>query len=149
MNKQRKTYILLAAVVVIWSFVGFQFLGYLESDNEVLSNVDYKKFVPKEAKKKELYKVTTHARDPFLGKYNRPKNKVKFVPKKKKDSVAFPQIRYKGTINNNGKLLFIIAINGAQHIVKLNQTINELQVVSGNTKEVKIKCKGEVKTFSK
>ncbi|CAL2063770.1 hypothetical protein [Tenacibaculum sp. 190524A05c] len=149
MNKQRKTYILLAAVIIIWSFVGFQFLGYLESDDEVLSEVAYKKFVPKKAKDKELYKVETHDRDPFLDKYNKPKKKIKFIPKKKKDPVIFPQIRYKGSINNNGKLLFIVTINGSQKIVKLNQVVNEVEVVSGDNKEIKVKYKGEVKIFKK
>ncbi|MFY7669777.1 hypothetical protein ACOSP6_01680 [Tenacibaculum sp. MEBiC06402] len=149
MNKQRKTYILLAAVIIIWSIVGFQIFGYLNSGEEELTEVNYKKFTPKQGKEKELYTVATHGRDPFLGRYNQPKKKIVRTVKKEKEPIIFPRIQYKGFIKNKNKKLFILTINGAQKILQIGQVFNDVRVVSGNNREVTLKYKGEVKSFSK
>lgn len=149
MNKQRKTYILLVAVIIIWSIVGFQFLGYLNPDEEIPEEVQHNKFVPKATQEKEKYRVSPHERDPFLGKYNKPKKVVKRAIKVEKEPVHFPQILYKGVITSGNKQLFIITVNGEQKVIRLNQSVNDLKVISGNAKEIKIKYKGEVKTYLK
>ncbi len=147
MNKQRKTYILLVIVIIIWSIVGFQFLGYMDSGNDLPEEIPYNEFVPKKAKEKELYTVSTHERDPFLDKYSKPKKKVKRKVVIPQEPIIFPSILFKGIIKNGKKELFIIEVNGAQNVFKINQVINEVQVITGTSKEIKIKYKGEIRTF--
>ncbi|AUC13864.1 hypothetical protein BTO06_01270 [Tenacibaculum sp. SZ-18] len=147
MNKQRKTYILLVAVIIIWSIVGFQFLGYVDSENELPEEIPYEKFVPKEAKEKELYTVSTHERDPFLDKYSRPKKVIRRKEVVPKEPIIFPSILFKGIIKNGDKKLFIIEVDGVQQVFKINKVINEVQVISGTSKKIEIKYKGEIQTF--
>lgn len=147
MNKQRKTYILLVVVIIIWSIVGFQFFGYMDSGNESPEEREYEKFVPKKTKEKELYTVSAHKRDPFLDKYSKSRKKVKRKVVTPQEPIIFPSILFKGIIKNGKKELFIIEVNGVQNVFKINQKIKEVQVITGTRKEIKIKYKGEIRTF--
>ncbi|WP_299627658.1 hypothetical protein [uncultured Tenacibaculum sp.] len=150
MKKQQKTYLLLALVIIVWSIVIFQFFGYVNENEQVLPEVNYANFKPNKFTKKESYKVSVHNRDPFLGTYRvvkkaTPKNKKV----RKKEPIIFPQIKYKGIIVNGNSKSFIVAIDGRQKIMKLGVKTNDVKLVSGSKKEIKILYKGSYKTIKK
>lgn len=150
MKKQQKTYILLTVVILIWSVVIFQFLGYLSSEEEYSTEINYKKFRPKPIQEKEVYKVAVHDRDPFLDTYKTKQKKVaRKTPIKAKEVINFPRIHYIGTVKNGRSSSFIISINGSQHIMKLKAMVNDVKLISGNSKEIKLLYKGTYKTITK
>ena len=147
MKKQHKTYILIAAVVIVWGVIGFQFFNYLTPNEEKSSRtVSKQNIVRKKVKKKENYVVKRHARDPFLGKLlTTPIKKTK--RKKVAEPVSFPSIIYHGIIESSKKRSFIISINGNQSILKAGQVINDIKLLSGSKKEIKISYKGNNKVI--
>ncbi|SNR15448.1 hypothetical protein [Tenacibaculum jejuense] len=151
MKKKQKTYILLVIVIIVWSVVGIQFFRYSHQYEEEIPEINYQKFQPNITAKKETYKVSIHERDPFLGTlHNSAKNKTK---KKKKTTqkvpVVFPNIQYKGMISSNDNTSFIITINGKQYIMRTRVKKDDVELISGTKKEIKVLYKGKYKTIKK
>ncbi|WP_442267066.1 hypothetical protein ACSIGC_05035 [Tenacibaculum sp. ZS6-P6] len=151
MKKKQKTYILLVIVVVVWSVVGIQFFKYSQQQEEEIPVISYKKFKTKTVAKREVYKVSVHERDPFLGTLHKT-SKNNIVKKKKiskNEPFVFPIIKYKGMIASEENTSFILVVNGNQYIMRLRSKKEDVQLISGTKKEIKVLYKGKYKTFKK
>ena len=146
MLKQKKTLILLTAVLVVWGIIGLQIYGYLNPDEEKLQEISTEQFNLVAKKQKETYQVKIHERDPFLGKLLIKQKKVRKTIVKK-EPIIFPNILYNGIIESNKKRAFIITINGQQKEVRKGQTSNEVTLINGSAKEVLLRYKGKKQVF--
>lgn len=147
MNKNQKTYVLLAAVVVIWGAIGYQIYGYLNPSTPEIPPTVSERFTPKGQVKEVTYTIKPDYRDPFFGKiYRKPKPKKKKVHSKQQ--IIFPSISYDGIVNNGNTKTFLISINGSQEIFKVKDRMSGVELIKGNNQEITLKYKGETKKYS-
>lgn len=144
MKKQHKTYILLIAVLIVWGIIGFQIFNYLNPQEEELpAIVGKQQSFGKMKLQKETYTVQKHSRDPFLGKML-VKSVVKHK-KKKATPVVFPNLTYHGLIESGKRRSYIVSVNGVQSVLRIGQKINDIKLLSGNKKEIRVHYKGTTK----
>ena len=149
MNKNQKTYLLLAAVIIVWGAIGFQVYGYLNPSTSDVNPIIGERFIPNEEIENVTYNISPDYRDPFFGKiYRKPKPKVKKKKIIQKQKVVFPRISYDGVISNDGNKTFLISINGVQEIFTVKQSIGGVELIRGNNNEVTLKYKGSTKKYS-
>ncbi|WP_420571656.1 hypothetical protein [Kordia sp.] len=153
MKKKGKTYILLTVVLGIWGTIGYQIYSKLNTDDSPVIIADSSvSFTPKKTIAKDTFSIDTTHRDPFLGKpyHSKKSARVKRVASVKKDSVIFPQLRYKGVISKqrSAQNIYIIDVAGTQQLFRVGKTITDVKLIKGNKKSVTISFKGKRKTIS-
>jgi len=154
LNKKKKTYLLLVAVLGLWGTIGYRVISTLNPEETVVvaENISVD-FSPEKAKV-NTFSITPIERDPFLGKLIRKGTKVKGNQgrKVKKPDLEnpWPQIQYQGMVKkqNASSKIFIITINQQQHLLKKNQELKNIKLLKGDSKEVQVSFNKEVKTFS-
>jgi len=62
--------------------------------------------------------------------------------------VQWKPISYQGTIKQNKQQIFIVTINGAQHLLKRGQTRDSVTLIYGNAKSITMRYKKQSKTFT-
>lgn len=139
---------LLGAVLVIWGVVGFRILSALNPElPEVAEQIEVAELKMPRPSVIDTFEVHKENRDPFLGTWTKKKAK----PKKKTTvkAVEWIPIIYHGAIEKKGTpSVFIVSINGVQHVLKKGQSRDEVTLLSGNAKRVVLRYKNERKSFS-
>lgn len=152
MKNKTKTYILLLAFLAIWGIIGLKVASTLNSDDPKSNNTqDFSNtFTPKGNVEIDTFSIQTLNRDPFLGTLYSQK-KVNTKIKKPKETLVWPSITYHGTIakQHRKSQIFIISINGQQHLMTVGLEINNIKLLKANNKEVLIYYSGAKKTIKK
>lgn len=154
MDKKKKTYLLLAAVLGLWGTIGYKVLSALDpEESEVVAENISVDFSP-EKTKVDTFSITQMERDPFLGKLTRNTSKTKKSQSRnaKKPDLEnpWPQIQYQGMVKKQGAVseIFIITINQQQYLLKRNQELEDIKLLKGNSKEIQVRFNKETKTFT-
>jgi len=154
LDKKKKTYLLLVAVLGLWGTIGYQVISALDpEESEVVAENISIDFSP-EKTKVDTFSITKTERDPFLGKLTRntPKTKKSQNRNAKKPDLEnpWPQIQYQGVVKKQGanSQIFIITINQQQYLLKRNQELEGIKLLKGNSKEIQVYYSKESKTFS-
>jgi hypothetical protein len=146
LKTKRKTYVLLILVVVVWATIGYKVVSALNTDvpevrlNNFVTNTNFKIDT-----KIDTFSIHTVNRDPFLGTLKKKELKKKVGTKK---IVQWKPISYQGTIKQNRQQIFIVTINGAQHLLKKGQTKDSITLTYGDSKSVTMRYKKQSKTFT-
>lgn len=152
MKKNNKTYLLLAVVIGIWGVIAFKLLSGSNSESDRMTEVASNEvFVPKQLKQRDTFSLAVNYRDPFLGTIHAPK-KVKKRTIKKTVKKAVPQkaISYTGFITDKSskQKIFFVTIEGQQHLMGINETVQEVKLVRGTKDKIKVRCNGTTRTIS-
>ena len=101
MNKQKKTYILLIAVLGIWGAIGFQIYQRMYPSVPELEELEVQNtFQKMPIVAASVYEIHEEYRDPFLGNYPKKKRAViNKKPKQEKPKIPFPEVIYHGISN--------------------------------------------------
>ena len=153
MKNKKNLYILLPAVLVIWSLVIYRFYkGLNPSATEISTSEMTTTFTPKLEETNTAFTIKADYRDPFLGTLSNKKNTVKrVVPTQNMEpEEPFPTIMYKGLVATKGtnNRVFLIGINGEQHYFKVRSTYNGITLLAGNSKEVILQYQNRRQTFA-
>jgi len=152
LDKKKKTYLLLVAVLGLWGTIGYQVLSALSPEESAVVTENISVIFSPEKTKVDTFYITQVKRDPFLGKLTRKKTKkVQSRNTKKADlENSWPQIQYQGMIKKQGEnsQIFIVTINQQQYLLKKNQELEKVKLLKGNTKEIQVRFNKEIKTFS-
>ncbi len=143
-------YILLPVVALVWGAIIFQVVGAFSNENPVVAETVIVSVAPVEMKERDTFSLGAIDRDPFLGTLYKPKKKVVTPkPRIKKPVLVWPSITYKGVVSGEGNAnaIYLIAINGADQLMKLKQTISEVTLIRGASKSIRVKYKGKIKDF--
>jgi hypothetical protein len=149
MNKNTKTVILLAVVVIVWGAIGYQiYLNYHPSQGESLAATSMS-FTPKQHIVKNSYSITVNYRDPFTGKkYKKPTPKKRILKKEPpKPEIIFPSIVFMGIIEGTKKT-YIISINNTQEIFQLNDTFQDITLLAANEKRITLRYQNSTKNYT-
>jgi len=148
MSKNTKTYLLLAAVILIWSLVIYTVFTGRSEESVVESSNEITQVERIEAKKKDTFSIKANYRDPFLGTLAKKKTKKRVVKPVKK---AEPEIsiQYTGfvTDQNTKNKIFFVTINGKQHLMNVNDEIEKVRLISGSESKIRIRANGKTKSI--
>lgn len=153
MKRKKNIYFLVATVIIVWGILGYKLLtGFNVSAKKSDTVVPTHFKASKPDKKPETFNIKNDYRDPFLGlleNKNIGNPKPKMIPQVKKEMIPFPIVVYVGFIEPKGKneKVFLVAINGQQHIFKINTLINEVKLLSGNSQEITVQFQHQKKSF--
>lgn len=138
---------LLGGVLLIWGIIGFKIYSALAPEAETLALMEDVTFSPKKTIQRDTFTIKADYRDPFLGTFVSSKKNVVKTPKKK--TINFPQIGYTGLITDQEtkKHIFFVTIAGKQHLMQKGQQQNEVTLVSGSSKRIRVRYKGVLKTI--
>ncbi len=151
MNKNTKTYILLGTVILIWGIIGYQVLGGFSIENDSEQTLQISNYKPVSTQKKEAFTILADYRDPFLGTLPKKKTTTKKVKKKPKQNTPQINIQYTGLItdSNTKNKIFFVTINGTQHLMNIKNKIQNVQLISGNSKQIKLKVDNTFRIIKK
>ncbi|WP_299884419.1 hypothetical protein [uncultured Lacinutrix sp.] len=139
MRNKTKTYILLATVICLWSFIGFKIVNTINPETQEVSEQEFTvTFNPSKKEKRDTFSIEKTNKDPFLGtliptksaKRNTAKNTKKIEPE------VMPNITYGGLVKQSTQQVFIVNIDNNQHLLKKGQTVQNVKLIKGNTKEI-------------
>ena len=154
MKNKKNIYILLPAVLIIWGILLYKIIGGLSPDAQTLQIAEQGgKFTPKIIKQTDTFSIQTNYRDPFLGTFKQKKKRTvrphTKTPVIKKEKVPFPTIVYKGIVSPKGKNknVFLISVNGQQHLFKRNTTFNNVKLLQGNAQKITVQFQHQKRTF--
>ena len=142
MKSKLSTYLLIVAVAGIWGTISYKVISGINADPpEVAVTTPMSGFNPKPIEKKETFSISEVDRDPFLGtleRKNKPKEKNTRRPMVSKP-VNVPKIDFAGIVKNGNNQVFVITINGKQHLMRKGQTIDAVKLLSGNSKQIVVR----------
>lgn len=139
MKSKRNTYLLIGLVLIIWGLVIYQLFGGNDADNSLMVQNEVTSFQPKEVQARDTFSISTFDRDPFLGTF-KTRAPVKRRHIKPPEIINWPNIVYKGTISNssNAGSIYIVEINGMQHLLKKGAMENEVKLLKGTAKQITV-----------
>lgn len=109
-------------------------------------------FNPKAIVKADTFSVKTVMRDPFLGTLTATKTnkKKKIKITKPVDTLKTLKITYSGLIKKqqSSAPIFIINIENNQYLFKKMQTIENVKLLKGNTKEIVVLVNNKLQTIT-
>lgn len=152
MKNKKNIYFLLPAVLIIWGILIYKVIvGLNPSTHQNQTTEVVGQFIPKTLKQSETFTLKADYRDPFLGTIER-KRTVPSIKKRvetEKITIPFPTITFKGIVSPKGKNeeVFLILVNGQQHLFKKNSVINNVKLLSGNSQEIKLQFQDQKQTF--
>ena len=153
MKNKKNIYFLLPAVIIVWGLLVYKIIGGLNSSVQQTQSIEsVRHFTPASLEQAETFTIKADYRDPFLGTFEKKKRKVtkhKNTPIEKKPNVPFPAIAYKGIVSPKGKneKVFLIIVNGQQHLFKRSTVFNEVKLLSGNAHEITLRFQKQKQTF--
>lgn len=151
MNKNTKTYLLLAAVILIWGIVIYKIVSAGAEEPDIISNVAIDKLEPLASKERDTFSITAEYRDPFLGTMAKKKVKTtKRTTKPKKPPQPEINIRYTGLITDQDtkSKIFFVSINGQQHLMSANDEVQKVRLLSGTESSIRVHYNGKTKSVA-
>lgn len=154
MKNKKNIYFLLPAVLIIWGILLYKILWGIApptQNNPIAEHIG--KFTPKVIEQTEKFSIKTDYRDPFLGTFEQKRKKKirKHIPLQtvKKEKTPFPTIVYKGIVTPLGKnkKVFLISVNGQQHLFKKNTVYNKVKLLTGNSQHITVQFQKQKQTF--
>ena len=149
MKSKRNTYILIGLVLIIWGLVIYQFFDGAGPVENLMVQNELTSFRPKEVQPRDTFSINTFERDPFLGTFKtKPRVKRSYI--KPPEPISWPSIVYKGTISNssNAGNIFIVEINGTQHLLKKGAAENGVKLLKGGDKQITVSYQKQQKQIA-
>lgn len=143
MTKKTKTYLLLIVVVIIWGILIFKVIDALKGSNDdiISSNFKPEPFNFNFQKEIDTFTLIANYRDPFLGdikekETRQRRNKTPIKTKQPEEPLAL--ITYSGYMTDpiNKERVFFVNINNQQHMLKRNETVENVKIISGNDRNI-------------
>lgn len=153
MKNQTRTYVLLVVVLGIWGVVGFRLIATLNPEvQKDATPEDRVTFSPIENISDETFSIQLPERDPFLGTLHiKKESKVDQKSPINKEPIVWASVLYHGAIarQDSNQKIYIISINGQQHIVKVGHDIEGVKLLKATDKAIVVSYKGLKKTIEK
>ncbi|MCK8479013.1 hypothetical protein [Psychroserpens algicola] len=150
MKNKKKTYVLLALVLIVWGTVVYRVIVGLNPDLpelDIQQAMQIKDF--KFVSKIDTFSIQVVDRDPFLG--TRFTKKVLTTNNKKRIPLIWHPIEYFGILQSNEtkQQIFIVKIKGKQYLLKKGQTMDSIRLLYGNAKRITLDYKNQQKVISR
>ena len=151
MKKRKGTYVLIGVVAVIWGILVVQLIGGFTSEPSVVQNAMSSSFQPPTPQAKESFELLPITTDPFLGTAitNEKASKSSKGGSKPAKEIAWPNVSYHGWVSNGKKAkVYILSINGQQHLMKRGQEIAGVRLISGTATKARLRYQQQTKEIT-
>jgi hypothetical protein len=152
MKNKKSIYFLLPLVLVIWGLLIYKFVTYRTSIPDVPTFQPDLTQRPIQLAEHDTFSINTDYRDPFLGKLYKTSELRRSTDQTIKQKVSqkidvWPDVRYKGIVSDvkSKKRIFLVVVNGRNNMMQIGQTKDEVMLKSGDSKEVVLVYKKNVK----
>lgn len=150
MHKNTKTYLLLAAVLLIWGIIGYRVFSGNSDATEAEANFEKSALRSLPTQEKDTFSILADYRDPFLGTF--PKKTVKKTKRSTKPKKALePEIKvqFTGLVTDKDskQKIFFVSINGQQHLMGVKDEIQNVRLLSGTSTSISIWANGKTRTI--
>ena len=150
MNKNQKTYLLLGAVIIIWSAIGYQvYIRLNPTIPELKQEMNAFEFQRIDSNKRSEYVLKEAYRDPFLGGLPSKKKRVQNKVISKPSTTQSPTIVFNGVVQTGRVQSFILTINGAQQMITIGEVFSGVKLLKGNKNRVVVKFGNRIQTVEK
>ncbi len=145
-------YLLFPIVILIWGTIIYRLVDAFSAKEEKTMQTAMIRPMKIPSLEREKFTIGAVERDPFLGTIYRPAAK-KTIKKtstlRKKDTLMWPSVRYKGLVTDKttGKAVYIIEVNGMTQLLKQEQAASGVTLKKGNKTSVVMIFKGASKQF--
>jgi len=152
MKNKKSIYFLLPLVLVIWGLLIYKFVTYRTSIPDVPTFAPDLTQRPIQLAENDTFSINTDYRDPFLGKLYKTSELRRSIDQTIKQKVSqtidvWPDVRYKGIVSDvkSKKRIFLVVVSGKNNMMQIGQTKDEVMLKSGDSKEVVLVYKKNVK----
>jgi hypothetical protein len=150
MKSKKNSYFLVPAVLIIWGLIGYRiYKGFSTPKTTVNAITTTADFKPVKINSSKPYEINANYRDPFLGTLA-SNLKKRTTNAKPNEQIAFPKIVFKGIVSpktKNKSAVYLVQINGQQNLLKLNNTTQEVKLISGNDTKIVLEYKKARQSF--
>lgn len=124
MTNKKSIYVLLPAVLFLWVYIGWQIFQHVKEPD--LVEAPFMPTIKKVVEKEETlqFKLALNYKDPFLKNIKAPHAPSEKIEKKEaklttsnRRRMPWPNLTYRGWIENHKKTIGILQINNKQHLV--------------------------------
>jgi hypothetical protein len=150
LKNKKNIRILLPLVIIIWGILIYKVVDLTSVEESEFSGKSKSTFIPPKPKIKDTFSLIKINTDPFLGTmYSKPKSKETSKRLSKKSEIIWPKINYFGIVSdkNSEASIFIVQINGQQHLLSKGDKVEEIVILKGNGERIYLKYMGQVKEF--
>ena len=150
LNNKFKTYLLIAAVLGIWGFIGLKISSGLQPIDDLKAVEPQNQSFRPSVLKVDSFFIQNVDRDPFLGTLYRPPKKQKQTPRSPQPKIL-KQITYSGIVQNKGHKspVFVVQINNRQYILKKGQTADSVMLIRGTVNEIVVRQQKQLQTIQR
>ena len=157
MKNKKSLYILIPLVAIVWGLIIFRIIKMTQNDAYVLPQQS-KAYVKKDSIViPKLKKLNLNYPDPFLkkeaisGEMQEKEFHSLFYnnPEPEKTKVEWPDIVYKGMVENGKAMLGVVEIDKKRHLLSAQDQMEELTLIKIYTDSIIFEKKNEQKTFYK
>ena len=152
MNKKKKTYLLITAVLIVWGLIAIKINSALQSKElQEVETVQNQSFVPSFHIEIDSFSIQKIDRDPFLGTFTKPPKKIKNPLRPPPKPKLLKQITYAGIVKKTKSKIpvFVVNINNRQYILKKGQTVDSVTLVRGNASEITVRYNHQLQTIKR
>lgn len=151
LKSKKGIYVLLPLVVLIWGMIIYKVVDAFSDKDPITAQDTVVTFTEIKTTEREKFEIGKVGRDPFLGKIYQPEKKVvkSNKPIRKKETIAWPTIQYKGLVSgqNSSKAIYLVAINGSDQLMNPKSSFAEVTLIKGSSKSITLRYKGQRKQF--
>ncbi len=154
MKNKRNTYLLLAVVIAVWGMIIYKMVNTFYPDKKIAETETFHaSFKPRPLKAEDTFSIVEHQRDPFLGSFESQRKKrasKRVQPLPPKEEGPKISIGFSGMIAGKSakEHIYFVSINNKQHLMKINDEIQQVKLIRGNAKSIRIKHNNQLKTIS-
>ncbi|MEP2936725.1 MAG: hypothetical protein ABJM06_10020 [Gilvibacter sp.] len=157
MNKSRINKILIVALTLIWSFVGYSFFWPKSIAETPLQNTEMALETTVKTKAKDQFVLQPLDRDPFLNARTKPRKKIESIPKDRPKSspkntkTIWPNIAYFGFVksNNQSAPLVLLKIDNRLKRLRQGERFEEILIKKVYRDSIQIQFGNESKVYAK
>lgn len=149
-KKNKFVKILLPIVVLIWGYVGYVTYDAFSSDSSEIQQTSIASSYTKPIiEKKESFELIPMDSDPFLGTLYKKPNLKRTASRNKSSNkeLKWPNIQFQGIVSGRASAVYMISINGQQHLLSKGEEIQNVKLVKGSSESVSLQFEGQTKQF--
>lgn len=159
MDKLKNQYILVTAVIVIWSIIGYQLFKAINPDEPVISYSSTKASIDNDTLQEINFELLANYRDPFgvakkgaaLPKVSIPVVNAPVKMNTPSVSVDWKALTFQGVVENNNSRskVALVAGFGKSVLVKEGESIQDFKIISIWKDSILVESAGITKVFYK
>lgn len=124
--------------------------AFTSDSNPEIANIVASNFVNPKIQKQETFDLLEIEKDPFLGTLYKKSSQTSrsSTTNISNKEIKWPAIIYQGIVSGGTSAIYMVSINGQQHLLSKNEVVESIKVIKGSREMITLKYEGQTKQFS-